>query len=278
MAAGGSSFYWAMRLLRRRQRRAVFALYDFCCLLDDIADVGEAPAVERLAALDFWRAEIAALYAGAPTRPPTRALVPALRDYGLERRDLLAVVDGVAMDVQGEMRRPSQAALDLYCDRVAGAVGRLSMRIFGAPGPDGAALAAVLGRALQLTNILRDLGEDAGLGRLYLPDELLARHGIESDAPARVLEHPALAAVCDALADMAWADYDRAWAMMRQGDQRVMRAPGLMAVGYQALLGELRRRRWPRHRLRLAAPRKAWLVLRYLARGAPSAGGYASSR
>ncbi len=267
MAAGGSSFYWAMRLLRRRQRRAIFALYGFCCLLDDIADVGEAPAYERLAALEFWRAEIGALFDGVPTRPPTRALLPAVRDYGLARQDLLAVTDGVAMDVQGVMRRPSQAALDLYCDRVASAVGRLSMPIFGEPGPEGAALAAVLGRALQLTNILRDLGEDAALGRLYLPDELLALHGIMSDDPAQVLAHPALAAVCDALADQAAADYERAWTLMRRGDRRVMRAPGLMAVGYQALLGELRRRRWPLRRLRLAAPRKAWLVLRYLARG-----------
>ena len=170
-------------------------IYAFCREVDDIAD-GDAPGcsspAEKLAALDRWRAEIDAVYAGRPTQPLGRALIGPVGDFALPREDFVAVIDGCAMDAELRMRRPSLAVLDLYCDRVACAVGRLSVRIFGefrTPWPGGG---AALGRALQLTNILRDLREDAGLGRLYLPDELLTKHGIDGDLPDTVDRQPRL--------------------------------------------------------------------------------------
>src|ERR1700744_5883044 len=168
-AASGSSFYAARRILPKEQRDAMFQIYSFCRQVDDIAD-SDGPRDERLTALQQWRQDIEALYQG---HPPAR-----LRDYaasvqrfGLEREDFLAIVDGMEMDVPQDIRAPDLATLDLYCDRVASAVGRLSVKVFGLPREDGILLAHHLGRALQLTNILRDIDEDAAIGRLYLPKE-----------------------------------------------------------------------------------------------------------
>src|SRR5579864_7797353 len=167
--ASGSSFYAAMRMLPREQREAMFQIYSFCRHVDDIAD-SDGPREERLAALQQWRADIDALYQG---RPPARLqdYVATVRKFGLPREDFLPIVDGMEMDVPQDIRAPDFLTLDLYCDRVASAVGRLSVRVFGLPQEDGIELAHHLGRALQLTNILRDIDEDAALGRLYLPRE-----------------------------------------------------------------------------------------------------------
>ncbi len=157
----GSSFYAALRILPKRQREAMFALYAFCRAVDDIADErGPATPAERLAALDRWREDIVALYDRRPTRRLSD-LVEPVHDFALRRQDFEAVIDGMAMDAERDIRAPDWATLDLYCDRVASAVGRLSVHIFGLPGPEGELLAYHLGRALQLTNILRDIDEDA---------------------------------------------------------------------------------------------------------------------
>ena len=182
--AHSSSFYSAMRILPERRREAMFVLYGFCRTVDDIADErGPATAAERLAALDRWRADIGAMFAG---RAPDHlaALDEARRSYGLAQEDFDAVIDGMAMDALEDIRAPDWATLDLYCDRVASAVGRLSVRIFGLPDDPGVALAYHLGRALQLTNILRDIDEDASAGRLYLPHEALEAAGVEIRRPA----------------------------------------------------------------------------------------------
>lgn len=242
MSRRGSSFYWAMRLLGAERRRAMFALYDFCHAMDDIADEGNADAGERLAQLQAWRQEVEALYAGAPSQALTQALAEPVRRFGLARADLLAVIDGMAMDARGEMRRPSEAALALYCDRVAVAVGRLSLKLFGIEAAED--LAEALGSALQLTNILRDLAEDGARGRLYLPDEVLAAHGITSDDPAVVLAHPALPAVCDVLATRAEEGFRTAHALMAARRCRRLRPAGLMAAVYQLQLHQLRDGNW----------------------------------
>ena len=171
--ASGSSFYAGMRILPRPQREAMFAVYGFCRAVDDVADDG-GTRPERQRGLDRWRADIEALYAGRTT-PATAALAEPVRTFGLDKQDFLAVIDGMAMDAVEDIRAPDEATLDLYCDRVASAVGRLSVRIFGIMGPNGIDLAHHLGRALQKTNILRDLEEDAEMGRLYLP-----RRGVAS--------------------------------------------------------------------------------------------------
>ena len=187
--ASGSSFYAAMRILPKPQREAMFAIYAFCRQVDDIAD-SPGPRDERRAALAAWRSDIDALYRGHPS-VATGDLAQPVRDFGLEKDDFLSVIDGMEMDVLADIRAPSWAELDLYCDRVASAVGRLSVRIFGLDGKPGRDLAHHLGRALQLTNILRDLDEDAGVGRLYLPREALLQAGIESTEPAAALARPA---------------------------------------------------------------------------------------
>jgi phytoene synthase len=175
--ASGSSFYMAMRILPRAQRNAMFAIYGFCRQVDDVAD-SRGPRDARLAELAAWRADIEALYCGFPNSGSlparTRDLAKPVRDYGLDQADFLAVIDGMEMDVVTDIRAPTWSELDLYCDRVASAVGRLSVRIFGLENKPGRQLAHHLGRALQLTNILRDLDEDAAAGRLYLPREALA--------------------------------------------------------------------------------------------------------
>jgi len=175
-SASGSSFYVAMRVLPREQRRAMFAIYAFCRAVDDVAD-GRGDRQARLTELALWRRDIAALFAGV-TASRVRALSEPIRTFDLQREDFLSIIDGMEMDARADIRAPDFATLDLYCDRVACAVGRLSVRVFGMHGEEGASLAFHLGRALQLTNILRDLDEDAAKERLYLPREALLAAGI----------------------------------------------------------------------------------------------------
>src|SRR5437763_9890638 len=179
--ASGSSFYNAMRILPRAQREAMFEIYSFCRQVDDIAD-SDGPRAARRADLDRWRADIDALYAGR-TVVRTQGLAGPVREFGLKREDFHAIIDGMEMDVVADIRAPDDATLDRYCDRVASAVGRLSVRVFGMQEQDGIALAHHLGRALQLTNILRDLDEDAEFGRLYLPAPALREAGIGASDP-----------------------------------------------------------------------------------------------
>jgi phytoene/squalene synthetase len=170
-----------MRILPRAQREAMFEIYSFCRLVDDVAD-STAPHAERRPQLAQWRQRIEAMYAG-DVPSDLRGLARAVNDFKLEKQDFLAVIDGMDMDAAEDIRAPDWAKLDLYCDRVASAVGRLSVRVFGMAENDGIALAHHLGRALQLTNILRDIDEDADIGRLYLPAEELRKAGIDVTDP-----------------------------------------------------------------------------------------------
>src|ERR1700689_2053161 len=189
--ASGSSFYAGMRILPRAQREAMFEIYSFCRAVDDVAD-DPGPRDIRRGEIQGWRNDIEALYAGAPPQHLS-GLARATRRFDLQREDFLAVIDGMEMDVLADIRAPDRATLDLYCDRVACAVGRLSVRVFGMADEAGIALAHHLGRALPLTNILRDLDGDAAMGRFYLPREELQAAGITATEPALVLAHPAIA-------------------------------------------------------------------------------------
>jgi squalene synthase HpnD len=262
-SASGSSFYAAMRILPREQREAMFQIYDFCRQVDDIAD-SDGPRPERLAALQQWRADIDALYQG---HPPARLqrYVTSLQRFGLRREDFLAIVDGMEMDVPQDIRAPSLATLDLYCDRVASAVGRLSVRVFGLPEDDGVLLAHHLGRALQLTNILRDIDEDAGIGRLYLPLEGLLHAGITSSDPHKVIAEPALPKVCAPLVTRARTHFEKADEIMRRNRRRVVRAPRIMSKYYRAMLELLVERGFaaPRAPVRLNKFARILIILRY---------------
>jgi squalene synthase HpnD len=260
----GTSFRWSMKVLPPEQRDAMYAVYAFCREVDDVVDEpGDREAKER--ALAAWRAEIDAVVDGSPTRPTGRALAAAMRKYVLPKAAFLDVIDGMAMDLSGAMRAPSEADLHKYCDRVAGAVGRLSLPIFGGAGEYAPALATALGEALQYTNMLRDLGEDMRLGRLYLPRERLVAHGIDSDDPATVLAHPNIGAVCDELAQHARQRFAESAALIAQGDRRRLKPCRVMMAVYQRILDGLVARGWsdPTAPFRLSKPTKAWIALRY---------------
>lgn len=261
--ASGSSFYAAMRILPQEQREAMFQIYSFCRQVDDIAD-SDGPRDERLAALQQWREDIDALYQG---RPPARLrdYVASARQFSLEREDFLAIVDGMEMDVPQDIRAPDLATLDLYCDRVASAVGRLSVRVFGMPREDGIQLAHHLGRALQLTNILRDIDEDAAIGRLYLPKEGLAQAGITSTDPLVVAVEPALPKVCAPLVARARDHFAQSDAIMARNSRGAVRAPRIMSKYYGAILQLLVARGFanPRTPVRLNKMAKFSILLRY---------------
>ncbi|WIM10240.1 presqualene diphosphate synthase HpnD [Enhydrobacter sp.] len=259
----GSSFYAAMLLMPKAERTAMFAIYGFCRLVDDIADDGTRSRPERAKALDRWRADIAALYAGEPAGQAA-FLAAAVRDFKLREADFLAVIDGMGMDVSADIRAPDLETLDLYCERVASAVGRLSTRIFGMDDKPGFALARELGRALQLTNILRDLDEDAGIGRLYLPRELLAEAGIETNDPVAAIGDPRVDAACRRLAAQAQDRFAGAERVLRARPRGRLLAPRLMAAVYQTLLQDMLAEGWapPRRRARIGKLRLLALVAR----------------
>ncbi|MBI4185188.1 MAG: presqualene diphosphate synthase HpnD [Proteobacteria bacterium] len=264
-----SSFAWAMRTLPRARRAALYAIYAFCREIDDVAD-GPASAAEKLARLADWRAELARLFAGEPRRPETQALAGPVAAFALPRAEFEAIIDGLEMDARGEMVRPCEAALRLYCRRVAGAVGLLSLPVFGCKGGEARAFALALGEALQLTNILRDLEEDAAMGRLYLPEEVLAAAGIGPGGPAEVLAHARLAAACEALAARAERCFAAAEDRCREsarvhGGFRPLRPAIVMMAVYRRLLARVRSRGWPAPAgaVRLGAAEKLWIALRH---------------
>lgn len=261
--ASGSSFYAAMRILPPAQRDAMFQIYSFCRHVDDVADA-DGPRDVRLAQMAQWRSDIDALYQGRP--PDTvRAYAGAVKQFGLKREDFLAVIDGMEMDIPADIRAPDLATLDLYCDRVASAVGRLSVKVFGVPSPDGEDLAHHLGRALQLTNILRDIDEDAALGRLYLPREALFHAGITSNDPAKVVADRALPKVCLPLAERAKMHFAKADEVMARSRRRAVRAPRIMGKYYRTILDLLLKRGFaaPRDPVRVSKITKLGIVFRY---------------
>jgi len=261
--AAGSSFYTAMRILPQAQRGAMYEIYNFCRCVDDIADSND-PRPQRRAQLDEWRAQVSALYEGKQG-PLVAGLAQPVRDFDLAREDFLAVIDGMEMDTVADVRAPSLATLDLYCDRVASAVGRLSVRVFGLEREDGKLLAHHLGRALQLTNILRDLDEDAGIGRLYLPPEWLDEAGINTSDPLAALRSPGLEKVCSRLTDRARGHFVEADAIMERSPRHAVKAPRIMGEVYRSILNGMAARGWeaPRERVRVSRARIGWILLRY---------------
>jgi len=263
--AAHSSFYLAMRILPAPRREAMYALYAFCRAVDDIADDrGPAPASQRLAGLERWRADVAAMFHGHPP-PHLAALDQARREFNLKQADFDTVIDGMAMDAVEDIRAPDWATLDLYCDRVASAVGRLSVRIFGLAPEPGDALAHHLGRALQLTNILRDVDEDAAAGRLYLPREALLAAGVTTVEPLKAAADPKLAHACAEVAARAGAHFDKARLIMAAAPRAAVKAPRLMAAAYRSILDRMLADGFAPPRRRAKASRLAILgaVLRY---------------
>jgi len=262
--AAGTSFYRGMRVLPPDRRAAMYAIYAFCRIVDDIADE-PGPLDAKRPALDGWRARIAALYRADSDDdgPVPRVLRRAVAAFALREADFRDVIDGMQMDAVAIVA-PDLATLDLYCDRVAASVGRLSVRAFGDSSPMADQVAHALGRALQLTNVLRDVAEDAARGRLYLPREYLEAAGVPHD-PLAALAHPALHRVCARLAVDAERKFAAAAAAMRGCDRRAMRPARLMGATYAALLARLQHRGWNHTDRPVKLPRrqKIWIALRY---------------
>jgi phytoene synthase len=249
-----------MRLMPQDEREAMFAIYAFCRKADDIADDGVGTRSERHDRLENWRADLASLYAG---RAPGLAafLAPAVARYGLRLEDFNAVLDGMDMDVAEDIVAPDLATLDLYCDRVASAVGRLSIKVFGMEEGPGFALAHHLGRALQLTNILRDVDEDAAVGRLYLPREYLQDAGITALDPKAIVASPCIDGVCRRVALMAHHHYDQARAILDARPGGRLRTPRLMGAVYSEILAASEAAGFAAPRRRVSLPKSRLLML-----------------
>jgi phytoene synthase len=242
----------------------MYAVYDFCRELEDVVD-GEASLSIKHALLSDWRSQIASLYSGQPRHPLMHTLQGAVSLYGLHAADFAAIIDGREMNVPSGIRAPCLTELDLYCERVAVAPARLSMRIFGEVTPAGERIAAELGRALQLTIILRDLGRAAGRQRLYLPQELLRAHGILTTTPSWVLAQPGLADVCRDLALIADRHYAAAAQAIAGCPRQSMRPVAVILGIYRALLHELLAHGWSdlARPVRISTWRKFSLLLRH---------------
>jgi phytoene synthase len=247
----------------KAERAAMFAIYRFCRMVDDIADDGTRARSQRVIELDQWRTDLDALYDGKPAGRAAFLQQP-VSSFGLRQADFMAVIDGMAMDVAADIRAPDLATLDLYCDRVASAVGRLSTRIFGMDEKPGLELAHELGRALQLTNILRDLDEDAAIGRLYLPGEFLSQAGITTTEPDAAIADMRVDAACRALAQRALEHFAAADRLMRSRPRGRLLAPKLMEAVYRTILEEMLTEGWaaPRRRVRIGKLRLLWIVVR----------------
>lgn len=260
----GSSFRLGMRVLPPDRRAAMYAIYAFCREVDDIADE-PGDAAGKLARLAAWRDEIESLYVGRPRYPTAQALLDPVRAFKLPKTEFLAVIDGMEMDAREAIWGPSYADLFLYCRRVAGAVGMLSIHAFGETRPPAPDLAVSLGNALQLTNILRDVHEDALAGRLYLPRELLDKHGVTATSAAELLADPAVARVCADLAEVAREAFTVSAYQMQRLDRRRIRPAILMMAVYRQTFEMLRQRGWNRldQPVRLSRWAKIRLVLRH---------------
>ena len=261
-AQSGSSFYYSFLFLPPERRRAITALYAFCREVDDVVDEVSDVGIARTK-LAWWRTEVANLFSGQPQHPVTRALAPFVGPYGLDAGRMNEIIDGMEMDLVHH-RYADFEALGLYCHRVAGVVGQLSASIFGFRKPSTLEYAEALGTAFQLTNIIRDVGEDARRGRVYLPADELARFGI---APSDVLERRASAAFGELMrfqAERARSFYALAYAKLAPEDRAAQRPGLIMAAIYGTLLDEIERDgfRVLDRRVALTPLRKLWIAWR----------------
>ena len=259
-AASGSSFYYSFLFLPAERRRAITALYAFCREVDDIADDVQDVGVARTK-LAWWRTEIANLFAGHPAHPVTQALQPFIAPYKLDAASLNEIIDGMEMDLAYH-RYPDFDSLKLYCHRVAGVVGRLSASIFGYTNPATLEYAEALGMAFQLTNIIRDVGEDARRDRVYLPADELARFGLTAEDILALRGGDSFVKLMQFQAERAESYYDLAFSRLAPEDQRNQRAGLIMAAIYRTLLAEIRGDRFAvlDRRIALTPLRKLWIA------------------
>lgn len=260
----GTSFYHGMKILPPARRDAMYAIYAFCRVVDDIADEETTDPTSKKQQLDTWREYIFSLYkTGYAENHISRALLSVIQTYQVRQEDFIAVIDGMEMDAGLPIIAPSLAELDLYCDRVASAVGRLSVRVFGDSSSAADEVAYALGRGLQLTNILRDVAEDAKNGRIYLPSEFLTEAGVPKE-PTKILNASGLPFVCQKVAKMAENYFDRANKAMAKCNPAAMKPARLMEESYRPLLHILLKRHFDYSQGRVSLPK--WRKLKLAAR------------
>jgi len=259
-AGSGSSFYYSFLFLPPERRRAITALYAFCREVDDVVDECPDPQLAR-AKLAWWRAELAGTYAGQPSHPVTQSLAVAARSFTLPQELLAEIIDGMEMDLS-QTRYADFKALHLYCYRVASTVGLLAAEIFGYEDRRTLKYAHDLGLAFQLTNIIRDVGEDARRGRIYLPQDELARFGVTEADILSGRHGEAFRALMDFQIDRAERYYEQALSQLPEQDRKAQRAGLAMAAIYRALLREIRKDgcRVLDRRIALTPLRKLWIA------------------
>lgn len=266
-AASGSSFYYAFLFLPKPRRAAITAFYAFCREVDDVVDEVRDPGVAATK-LAWWRTEVAQSFAGTPRHPVMKALMPQAAEFGIEARQLLLVIDGCEMDLT-QTRYLAFQNLAQYCHLVAGVVGEVAARIFGQSDAGTTDYAHKLGLALQLTNIIRDVGEDALRGRIYLPVNELQQFDVKAHEVLNRVHSERFVALMKFQAARAHAAYDEALALLPAADRRAQKPGLMMASIYRALLREIERDDFQvlHQRVSLTPLRKFWLAWRVQALG-----------
>jgi phytoene synthase len=266
-AASGSSFYYAFLFLPKPRRAAITAFYAFCREVDDVVDEVSDPGLAATK-LAWWQTEVAQAWAGKPSHPVTRALMPLAGSFGIEERQLQAVIEGCRMDLQ-KTRYLDYPGLQRYCHLVAGVVGEVSARIFGQTQAQTSEYAHQLGLAFQLTNIIRDVGEDASRGRIYLPLSELQQFDVKAHEILQRGYSERFVALMRFQAARAHALYDEALALLPDADRRAQKAGLMMASIYRTLLREIERDDFPvlHQRISLTPLRKFWLAWKVQALG-----------
>jgi phytoene synthase len=266
-AQSGSSFYYSFLFLPPERRQAITALYAFCREVDDVVDETSDQQIAHTT-LAWWRQEVARMLAGEPTHPVTKALQPQMAAFGLSGEHLLAVIDGMEMDLT-QTRYLDFKALERYCWHVASVVGLMSARIFGITDERTLQYAEKLGLAFQLTNIIRDVGEDARRGRIYLPISELQQFGVTAADLLNAKHSASFEQLMRFQTERAQRYYDEAFALLPKQDRRAQRAGLIMAAIYRALLDEIARDGFHvlRHKISLTPLRKLWLAWKTWVRG-----------
>ncbi|MES2116557.1 MAG: presqualene diphosphate synthase HpnD [Pseudomonadota bacterium] len=266
-AQSGSSFYYSFLFLPPERRRAITALYAFCREVDDTVDECTDESVARIK-LAWWRKEIAGMYEGKQSHPVTQALQPHLAPYNLQEKHLQAIIDGMEMDLN-QSRYLDYVALQRYCWHVASVVGILSASIFGATQPETLQYAEKLGHAFQLTNIIRDVGEDARKGRIYLPISELQQFNVTAADLLNAKHSENFEQLMKFQVARAQAAYDEAFALLPKEDRRAQRPGLMMAAIYRTLLTEVEADGYHvlKQRISLTPIRKLWLAWKTYIRG-----------
>ncbi len=266
-AASGSSFYYAFLFLPAPRRSAITAFYAFCREVDDVVDDSTDMAVAHTK-LAWWKSEVAKAYAGQPSHPVMQALMPCATSFGIEQKHLQAVIDGCQMDLD-QTRYLDYQALQRYCHLVAGVVGEVAARIFGQTQDQTTPYAHTLGQALQLTNIIRDVGEDALRGRIYLPVNELQQFDVKAHEILKRTYSDRFTALMQFQAQRAHALYDQALALLPEVDRRAQKPGLMMASIYRTLLREIEASQFQvlHQRIRLTPLRKMWLAWKVQALG-----------